>query len=90
MQQRQETSSSSSIDIRTDFDKITDQIPEPTPVGIVEGTAYSLVSFVAFGVVAALLLAVAGNLLYEPKEVTCFNVTLEKLRNDPRVTVRLG
>ncbi|KAL0024525.1 hypothetical protein WJX79_000831 [Trebouxia sp. C0005] len=26
----------------------------------------------------------------QPKEYTCFNVTLDKLRDDPRVTVRLG
>lgn len=76
--------------MRTDFDKLTDQLPPARPVGVVEGTAYSLVSLGALGVVAVLLLAVAGNLMYEPREITCFNVTLEKLRTDPRVTVRLG
>lgn len=34
--------------------------------------------------------AVVKELLLEPKEYTVFNKTLEYIRNDPRVTVRLG
>ena len=39
---------------------------------------------------AAVVWAVVNELLIQPREYTCFNITLEKLRNDPRVTVRLG
>ena len=28
--------------------------------------------------------------MFEPKEATVFNLALDKLQNDPRVTVRLG
>jgi TIM21 len=43
------------------------------------------------GVVAgAVLWAVVKELIIEPKEYTAFNMALERLRDDPRVTVRLG
>ena len=31
-----------------------------------------------------------NELLIQPREYTCFNITLKKLQEDPRVTVRLG
>ncbi len=34
--------------------------------------------------------AVVNELLIQPREYTCFNVTLKRLQEDPRVTVRLG
>jgi hypothetical protein len=34
--------------------------------------------------------AVVNELLIQPREYTCFNITLKKLQEDPRVTVRLG
>ena len=59
-------------------------------MGVVEGTSYSLVILAAIGFGIALLWTAVSSLLIQPKEYTCFNVTLDKLRDDPRVTVRLG
>lgn len=59
-------------------------------MGVVEGTSYSLVILAAIGFGVALLWTAVSSLLIQPKEYTCFNVTLDKLRDDPRVTVRLG
>lgn len=39
---------------------------------------------------AAVIWAVVNELLIQPLEYTCFNLTLKKLQDDPRVTVRLG
>lgn len=39
---------------------------------------------------AAVVWAVVNELLIQPREYTCFNLTLERLRDDSRVTVRLG
>ena len=36
------------------------------------------------------LWAFVVNYIWDPIEYTCFNITLEKLRSDPRVTVRVG
>ena len=41
-------------------------------------------------VAAAVVWAVVNELLIQPREYTCFNITLKKLQDDPRVTVRLG
>lgn len=38
----------------------------------------------------AVLWAAVNELLIQPREYTCFNLALERLREDPRVTVRLG
>lgn len=35
----------------------------------------------------AVLWAAVNELLLEPKEYKCFNLALDKLRHDPRVTV---
>ena len=59
-------------------------------MGVVEGTSYSLVIIAAIGFGIAILWTAVSSLLIQPKEYTCFNVTLDKLRDDPRVTVRLG
>ena len=72
------------------FDEITDKHIPQRPMGVVEGTSYSLVILAAIGFGVALLWTAVSSLLIQPKEYTCFNVTLDKLRDDPRVTVRLG
>lgn len=72
------------------FDEITDKHIPQRPMGVVEGTSYSLVILAAIGFGIALLWTAVSSLLIQPKEYTCFNVTLDKLRDDPRVTVRLG
>ena len=41
-------------------------------------------------IAAAVIWAVVNELLIQPMEYTCFNLTLKKLQDDPRVTVRLG
>ncbi|KAK9805149.1 hypothetical protein WJX72_002065 [[Myrmecia] bisecta] len=68
---------------------ITDQIPM-RPMGVVEGTSYTVLILAGLGFAAAILYFAVNELLIQPKEYTCFNTTLEKLRDDPRVTVRLG
>lgn len=39
---------------------------------------------------AAVLYAAVNELLLQPAEYTCYNKTLDLIRDDPRVTVRLG
>ena len=39
---------------------------------------------------AAVLWAAVNELLIQPVEYTCFNLALEKIKGDPRATVRLG
>ncbi|KXZ49733.1 hypothetical protein GPECTOR_20g590 [Gonium pectorale] len=68
---------------------ITDKIPQ-RPVGVVEGTSYTLVILAAFGVLAFVLYHVLTSLIFEPTAITCFNHTLERLKGDPRITVRIG
>lgn len=41
-------------------------------------------------VLAAISWAFVSNYILDPAEYVCFNLTLEKLRQDPRITVRLG
>ena len=72
------------------FDEITDKHIPQRPLGVVEGTSYSLVILAAIGFGIAILWTAVSSLLIQPKEYTCFNLTLDKLRDDPRVTVRLG
>ncbi|GIL44176.1 hypothetical protein Vafri_1706 [Volvox africanus] len=68
---------------------ITDKIPQ-RPMGVVEGTSYTLIILAAFGVLAFVLYHVLTSLIFEPTAITCFNHTLERLKNDPRITVRIG
>ena len=39
---------------------------------------------------AAVIYAAVKELLLQPKEYTCYNTTLDRIKDDPRVTVRLG
>lgn len=71
------------------FSAITDRIPE-RPMGAVESTSYSLVILAALGFAAAVLYAAFSELIFSPKEYTCFSKTLKKIEEDPRVTIRLG
>ena len=71
------------------FSAITDRIPE-RPMGAVESTSYSLVILAALGFAAAVLYAAFSELIFSPKEYTCFSKTLKKIEDDPRVTIRLG
>lgn len=68
---------------------ITDKIPQK-PVGVVEGTSYSLIILAAFGALAYLLYQFVSNFILEPVAMQCFNHALERLKSDPRITVRLG
>ncbi len=39
---------------------------------------------------AFVLYHVLTSLIFEPTAMTCFNHTLERLKHDPRITVRIG
>ena len=39
---------------------------------------------------AAVVYAAVSELLLQPKEYACYNKTLERIKDDPRITVRLG
>lgn len=39
---------------------------------------------------AAVIYAAAKELLLQPKEYTCYSQALDRIKDDPRVTVRLG
>ncbi|KAG2488778.1 hypothetical protein HYH03_012775 [Edaphochlamys debaryana] len=71
------------------IDSITDKIPQ-RPVGVVEGTSYTLIIIAAFGALAFVLYHVLTSLIFEPTALTAFNHTLERLKADPRITVRIG
>ncbi|KAG2438279.1 hypothetical protein HYH02_010977 [Chlamydomonas schloesseri] len=71
------------------IDAITDKIPQ-RPVGVVEGTSYTVIILAAFGVLAFVLYQVLTSLIFEPTAITAFNATLERLKTDPRITVRIG
>ncbi|KAF5841011.1 hypothetical protein DUNSADRAFT_14718 [Dunaliella salina] len=68
---------------------ITDKIPE-RPVGVVEGTSYSLIILAAFAALIFVLYQFVMNFILEPTALQCFNHTLDVLKADPRITVRLG
>mmetsp|Transcript_10082 Transcript_10082/g.30396 ORF Transcript_10082/g.30396 Transcript_10082/m.30396 type:complete len:184 (-) Transcript_10082:352-903(-) len=68
---------------------ITDQIPQ-RPMGAVETTSYSIVILFAFGALAFFVWQFVVNFILEPTAMQCFNHTLERLKTDPRITVRLG
>ncbi|KAL6750296.1 TIM21-domain-containing protein, partial [Haematococcus lacustris] len=68
---------------------LTDKIPQ-RPVGVVEGTSYSIIILAAFGVLAYLVYMFVLNFIMEPTALQCFNHTLDVLKADPRITVRLG
>jgi mitochondrial import inner membrane translocase subunit TIM21 len=72
-----------------EFSAITDKIPQ-RPVSVAEGTSYTLVIIAALGFAAAVLYAAFKELFFSPKEYQCYSHTLERLKDDPRVTVRVG
>mmetsp|Transcript_38069 Transcript_38069/g.84784 ORF Transcript_38069/g.84784 Transcript_38069/m.84784 type:complete len:271 (+) Transcript_38069:100-912(+) len=71
------------------INSITDKIPQ-RPVGVVEGTSYMLIIIAAFGVLAFVIWQFVANFILEPTAMQCFNHTLDRLKSDPRITVRLG
>lgn len=71
------------------FSAITDKIPQ-RPVSVVEGTSYTLVIIAALGFAAAVVYAALNELIFSPKEYQCYAATLDRIKDDPRVTVRLG
>ena len=75
---------------REQFDEITDKHIPVRPLGVVEGTSYSLVIAAGLACCGAIVYTAVNSLLVQPKQYTVFNMALEKLRHDPRVTVRLG
>eukprot|EP00877_Chromochloris_zofingiensis_P000151 jgi/Chrzof1/10136/Cz04g30080.t1 len=68
---------------------ITDKIPQK-PMTIVEGTSYTIVILFAFAVLGFFVYNFLAYFIFEPVALTCFNHTLELLKKDPRITVRLG
>lgn len=71
------------------FSAITDKIPQ-RPVTYVEAGSYSLVILLALAAVALFMWQFIAEVVLTPPVVQCFNVALERLRSDPRITVRLG
>mmetsp|Transcript_2028 Transcript_2028/g.3156 ORF Transcript_2028/g.3156 Transcript_2028/m.3156 type:complete len:290 (+) Transcript_2028:29-898(+) len=71
------------------INSITDKIPQ-RPVGVVEGTSYSVLILAAFSALVFVLYQFVFNFILEPTAMQCFNYTLDLLKSDPRVTVRLG
>lgn len=69
------------------FSAITDKIPQ-RPMSVVEGTSYTLVIIAALGFAAAVLYAALSELVFSPKEYTCFSHALKRIEDDPRVTIR--
>jgi import inner membrane translocase subunit TIM21 len=72
-----------------EFSAITDKIPQ-RPITVVEGTSYTLVIIAALGFAAAVIYAALNELIFSPKEYQCYTHTLERIKDDPRITVRLG
>lgn len=51
----------------------------------------SLFNFLVFlQFAAAVVYAALNELVFSPKEYVCYTKTLNKIKDDPRVTVRLG
>lgn len=68
---------------------LTDQIPQK-PMTVVETGGYSVVIVFAFGALIFVLWQFVSNFVIEPTAMRCFNHALERLKTDPRITVRLG
>jgi import inner membrane translocase subunit TIM21 len=68
---------------------ITDKIPQ-RPVGVVEGASYTAIIAAAFAVLIFFAYNFAATFLFEPAATACFNAAAQRLRADPRITVRLG
>ncbi|KAJ9531629.1 hypothetical protein QJQ45_021775, partial [Haematococcus lacustris] len=88
--QVQQQAPTDSFELTTErISALTDKIPQ-RPVGVVEGTSYSIIILAAFGVLAYLVYMFVLNFIMEPTALQCFNHTLDVLKADPRITVRLG
>ncbi|KAG7668792.1 putative mitochondrial import inner membrane translocase subunit TIM21 [Nannochloris sp. 'desiccata'] len=72
-----------------EFSAITDKIPQ-RPITVVEGTSYTVVIIAALGFAAAVIYAALNELIFSPKEYQCYTHTLNRIKDDPRITVRLG
>ncbi|GMH35608.1 hypothetical protein BSKO_03476 [Bryopsis sp. KO-2023] len=72
-----------------EFDAITDKIPQK-PMSAAEGVSYLAIILAAFAVLAGIVWGFISSYILDPTEYVCFNLTLDKLRLDPRITVRLG
>eukprot|EP00879_Flechtneria_rotunda_P028367 GHRR01030471.1.p1 GENE.GHRR01030471.1~~GHRR01030471.1.p1 ORF type:complete len:201 (+),score=50.19 GHRR01030471.1:395-997(+) len=89
-QQRQQQEAFDSLELTEDrMNSITDKIPQK-PVTVVEGTSYMVIILGAFAVLAFFAYNFITNFILEPTYQSCFNSTLQKLKTDPRITVRLG
>ena len=75
---------------RAEEEALSTYFQEQGPVGAAEGASYSLVIVAGLGVAAVAGYAVFKELVLEPTEYRAFNAALERVRGDPRVTVRLG
>lgn len=72
------------------YDEVTDKwIPEK-PVSAVEGASYGVVGLIGLGIAAGAAWFAANELLTTPREQRVFNAAMEKLNEDPRVTVAVG
>ncbi|CAD7696840.1 unnamed protein product [Ostreobium quekettii] len=60
------------------------------PMTAAEGVSYTAVILAAFAVLGAIIWAFISTYIMDPLEYICFNLTLDKLRQDPRIIVRLG
>uniref|UniRef100_A0A388KJG1 Tf2-1-like SH3-like domain-containing protein n=1 Tax=Chara braunii TaxID=69332 RepID=A0A388KJG1_CHABU len=71
------------------FDTITDNIPEK-PVTAAEGASYVVVIAAGLAVASAAGYAVFKELVFQPREYKVFGKALNRVKNDVKVTSRLG
>ena len=89
-QQQQEPIDDTSLELTEEkMRAITDKIPQ-RPVGVVEGASYTALIAAAFAVLIFFAYNFAATFLFEPAATACFNAAAQRLRADPRITVRLG
>lgn len=74
---------------KEEYEAIADQIHRK-PMTTAEGVSYTAVILAAFAVLGAIVWAFITTYILDPLEYVCFNLTLDKLRQDPRIIVRLG
>jgi len=74
---------------KEEYEAIADQIHRK-PMTAAEGVSYTAVIVAAFAVLGAIVWAFITSYILDPLEYVCFNLTLDKLRQDPRIIVRLG
>lgn len=61
-----------------------------TPVSAPEAASWSVVIIAAYALTAGLVYVVISQLFMQTPEAAAFDAALERVRNDMRVTVRLG